>query len=157
MSGTEERGSLVECRVIKHAPYGLMLRTLPGDEPGYADSDAISDEPRSGTDHWPAVGAKVQCVVIARRRDGRLALSCRPRDVALARAAPDPVSALEAWRRVRDDGSRDPGLRSEFLASENAVPVLRWALRAPEGSPDRTLASEMVATATGPLARRVLE
>jgi hypothetical protein len=143
--------SLVECRVTGHRHYGLVVRTVAGDEPGYVDESAISDQPAPAADDWPAVGQVLPCVVLGTRQDGRLRLSCRPRDVALARTVADVPAALTAWRAVRDD----PGRLGEFLAAADAVPALRWALRQPFGTRDRERAAEIVAAAPAALAGEI--
>lgn len=136
--------SLVECRIVGHQHYGLVVRTVPGDRPGYVDESAISDQQYAPMNEWPGVGEALLCVILGDTRDGRLRLSSRPRDVALARAVVDVEATLSIWRRIRDEATAEPDPLVEFLGSQEAVPTLRWALSRPDGSADRLRASEIV-------------
>jgi hypothetical protein len=148
------RHPLVECEVTGHRHYGLVVRTVAGDRPGYVDASAISDELFTPADLWPSMGRVLTCVVVGGRRDGRLNLSCRPRDVELARSVADVREALAEWRTIRDE-VRVGGRLPEFMRSPDAVAVLRWALRRPADSPDHLGASELLADAPVGLARAV--
>ncbi|MFE0592568.1 hypothetical protein [Micromonospora echinospora] len=139
--------SLVECRVVRHRHYGLVMRVVPDESPGYVDRIEISDEPSVPTERWPGVGDVIPCVVLGHRRDGRLRLSCRPRDVAYASDVSDLEAALTLWRKVRDEAGRAEV--EDFLASRDAEASLRWALRRPVGSVDHSRAVEIVAEAPG--------
>ncbi|MEV6601716.1 hypothetical protein AB0M36_33410 [Actinoplanes sp. NPDC051346] len=147
--------SLVECRIARHQHYGLVVRTAPGDQPGFIDESAISDQPYAPVDEWPEVGETLLCVVLGSTRDGRLRLSSRPRDVALARAVVDVEAALSIWRRIRDEAPAETGLLMEFFESQEAVPTLRWALGRPHGSPDHSRAFEIVEKAPDWLRRKL--
>jgi hypothetical protein len=145
--------ALVECRVVSHQRWGLVIRSADGTR-GYIDRGDVTDGPIRA-EEWPAVGAHLTCVVVAHRRDGRFQGSARPRDIALVSAVDDPRAALEAWRAIRDDTSAGPGERARFFASPDAAALLRWALRHPAGSPHRTRAAEILADAPEDLVRDV--
>ncbi|MGW4384404.1 hypothetical protein [Kitasatospora sp. NPDC004531] len=134
------RYALVDCVVVVHRHYGPVTRTAPGDVPGYVDCLDLSDDPAAGRADWPAVGQQLTCVVLGTTKDGRLRLSARPRDVELVGAVADLPAALATWRAVRDGG----GAAAEFLRADDAVPVLRWALRHPAGSGERTRAEALI-------------
>lgn len=147
--------SLVECRITRHQHYGLVVRTVPGDQPGFVDSSAISDQPYASPADWPVAGETLMCVILGDTRDGRFRLSSRPRDVALARAVTDVKAVLSTWQGIRDEGIRDEGRLAEFFKSGDAVPTLRWALSGPDGSADQTCASQIVAKAPDWLVKKL--
>ncbi|MGX4735928.1 hypothetical protein [Kitasatospora griseola] len=89
---------------------------------------------------WEIVELTPAQVDRGKTRDGRLRLSARPRDVELARSVADVRAALEVWRAMRDEAA-DAG---DVLQTAEAVPVLRWALRHPVGSEERTRAEAVV-------------
>lgn len=96
----------------------------------------------------------IPCIVLGHRRDGRLHLSCRPRDVAYASAVNDLEAALTLWRKVRDEGVGRAEVE-DFLASRDAEATLRWALRRPVGSVDHSRAVGIVAGAPAWLVDRL--
>lgn len=145
--------SLVECQIVRHQHYGLVVSTILGGRSGFVDESAISDEPYTPSSDWPRVGEELLGVVLGETVDGRLRLSSRPRDVALARAVGDVEVALMAWRQIRDDVNGVESRLSEFLKSSEAVPILRWAKSRPLESIDRVRALEIIAIAPESLAR----
>jgi hypothetical protein len=147
--------ALIECRVVSHQRYGLVIRTAGGTR-GYIDRGDIADGPIRA-DRWPTVGENLTCVVVAHRRDGRFQGSSRRRDIAFVGAVDDPRAALAAWGSIRDDESAGPPEKARFFALPEAVPLLRWALRHATGSPDRRRASEILADAPAELVREVGE
>lgn len=147
--------SLVECRIVRHQHYGLVVRTVPGDRPGFIDESAISDQPYAPMSDWPGVGETLLCVVLGGSRDGRTRLSSRPRDVALARAVVDVEAALLVWRRIRDEATLEAGPLAEFFESREAVPTLRWELNRPHESTDHSRASEIFEKAPDCLKRQL--
>ncbi|BCL16869.1 S1 domain-containing protein [Micromonospora sagamiensis] len=146
--------SLIECRVVRHQHYGLVMCVVADGSPGYVDRIAISDEPSVPEERWPGVGDVIPCVVLDHLRDGRLRLSCRPRDVAYAAAVSDLEAALTLWRKVRDEGVGRAEVE-DFLAPRDAEATLRWALRRPVGSVDHSRVVEIVAEAPGWLVDRL--
>lgn len=147
--------SLTDCRIIKHQHYGLVVRTMPGDDPGYVDESAIADQPSLPCDEWPSVGTVLMCVVLGHAREGRLRLSARPRDIRFASAVEDVEQALLMWHHIRDDATSDKVRILDFLETPEAVPILRWALCRPRESTDYSRASEIVREAPEGLARRL--
>ncbi|KDN87209.1 hypothetical protein KCH_10300 [Kitasatospora cheerisanensis KCTC 2395] len=133
----------MECVVIGHQHYGPRTRTVAGDLPGYVDASVVSDDPGSSREDWPAVGQRLDCVVLGQTRDGRLRLSARPRDIELIRSVAEVRTALTGWRALAEAGDEAAGVR-EFLRTPEALPTLRWALRHPAGSEDRVRAEAMV-------------
>ncbi|MFD7639405.1 hypothetical protein ACFV4P_02005 [Kitasatospora sp. NPDC059795] len=138
------KGDLVECVVVTHRHYGPNTRTVVGGAPGFIDSTDVSDDPADRD--WPPVGRRLACLVLGDTKDGRLRLSCRPRDVELGRSVADVVAAVAAWRTVCDAESEVAV--GEFLRTADAGPTLRWALRHPAGA-WRTRAEAMVERASG--------
>lgn len=147
--------SLVECRIVRHQHYGLVVRTVSDHQPGFVDESAISDQPSVPMNEWPGVGATLPCVVLGGTRDGRLRLSSRPRDVALARAGLNVEAALSTWRRIRDEATVEDDLLVDFFESQEALPTLRWALDRPHGSADHSRAIEIAEKAPDWLKRRL--
>ncbi|HEX5492980.1 MAG TPA: hypothetical protein VFX70_00215 [Mycobacteriales bacterium] len=139
------RYDLVDCEIIGHHSYGILLRTSEG-LTGFADLSDIFDAPTS-RDEWPPIGTRMTGVVLGENRSGRVRVSTRTLDVALAREVADPEQALSEWIRMRDTGFRDPSGMDSFLGSVNAAAVLRWATRQRESSPDRARGLEVLASA----------
>jgi hypothetical protein len=147
--------ALVQCQVLDHQPYGLLIQAGAGSR-GFVDRADIADGVVAPED-WPRVGESMTCVVLGYARDGRVRASSRPRDVALVRDSREPGGAISAWIRVRDHGFSDPSDKEVFFASPDAVPTLRWALRHRVGSLDQNRALEVLADAPEEIVREVGE
>src|SRR5689334_12700076 len=118
--------AVVECIVVRHQHYGLMVQLGTGDK-GFVDQLEIADFPMQA-DEWPAVGDRIRAVVLGSNQDGRLRLSARRRDIVLIESSMDPASALEEWQRVKNSDSSEAELLAQFYRSSNARALLRWAL-----------------------------
>ncbi len=147
---------MIDCQVVRHQHYGLVTTSMEGRVPGYVDASAIGDELSVGMADWPPVGSVIRCVVLGHRRDGRLNLSCRPRDVELVCSVSDIGSSLDQWSVIRD-APAGSGSLLEWVRSSDAVPILRWAFRRPANSVDHRRVAQLIEVAPADLARRITE
>jgi len=145
MAGNHPRYSLVESTVRGHAGYGLVVRSVDGED-GFVDSGHIANGPLA-TEDWPAVGQRIWGVVLGYARDGRLRLSTAPNDVALARST-DLAVAMLAWRDLREADERYLATARDFLQRPDATAVLRWAVTGPYRAEGRAAAVRLLATSS---------
>src|SRR4051794_13327226 len=101
--------SIVSCAITGHQKFGPTIQTCDG-ESGYVDHADIADIPGPDT-RWPAIGSRVRGVVLGYRRDGRMMVSLRPRDMLLVQSVPDPDQALQRWAALGKSGSTDNAVR----------------------------------------------
>ena len=79
------RYDIVECVVIKHVPYGVLVE-LDAGERGWIDGDHTNDARSIDPRTWPPPGVQVMAVVWGTTRDGRVRLASLPSYVARIRA-----------------------------------------------------------------------
>ncbi|WP_188284847.1 hypothetical protein [Streptomyces sp. CBMA29] len=133
-------------------PYGQSLRLEDGTT-GFVDSADLTDTAE------PLIlpeGAEVVGVVLGYTNNGRVRLTLRPRDVALARATEDTAAATSLWVRVASS-TGDGRVKTEFFASPSAAPLLVWGLTAHPGSADHHTARRLLEAAPPDLRDKVDE
>jgi len=131
--------AVTSCEVDGRREYGLLVHSVDTEEKGYVDRADVGDFALPESE-WPSNGSRVRCVVLGYARAGRLRLSLRPRDLALADSVDDVRAALRHWIHVRDLGQDDPIAMEEFLSFSYAVPVLRWAVNHSSNSRNHNIA-----------------
>jgi hypothetical protein len=92
-SPARHRYDVVECSVIGHVRYGLLIESRDG-ESGFVDRAHITDRPGES---WPAVGQPLRCVVLGYTKEGRLRAAATPLYVEMIAAADDPAAAANTW------------------------------------------------------------
>jgi hypothetical protein len=137
------RYSITLCEVTGHLEYGLLVHVAGTSEAGFVDRADIGDEETSPS-RWPSQGTELRCVVLGYARNGRLRLSSRARDVALAMEVVDVAEALRDWINIRDTACFNRNEIVDFAARDYAVPVLRWALRNNPRSKNHAVASKFI-------------
>lgn len=148
------RYSIVDCVVVGHQPYGLIVQSGTGVR-GFIDRMDISDIP-AAEDEWPALGTQVHGVVLGHARDGRLRLSARRMDKELLETLADPVRVLREWEAVKQASSSDVTITEGLYKSSDGRAVLRWALKHPSHSAEHMAALDILATAPMDILRDVL-
>lgn len=101
-SPERRRYDVVNCVVIGHARYGLLIESEDG-ECGFVDSSDITDTPG---EPWPAVGEDLRCIVLGHAKDGRLRVAVTPAYVDVVAAADDPATAVDHWSSMTGRGQR---------------------------------------------------
>jgi hypothetical protein len=150
-----DKYELIECNVVAHASYGLIIESTSG-ERGYIDTADIGDTPLERKD-WPSVGRTITGVAIGYRRDGRLVISARPSDIALVRAAVDIQGTMNEWARLRRADEEYTRAKDSMTTSDDAEVVLRWALSRSRLSPEPGVALRALANAPSSLLLELID
>jgi predicted RNA-binding protein with RPS1 domain len=146
--------TVIECTVIGHRSYGLIVR-LDSGESGFVDRSYIADTVLS-IDEWPRVNTRIRGILLGYTRDGRVRVSARRRDRVLIESLNNPESALHEWQMIESSTVDDTERRREFYRSPNAHALLKWALANPSNSVARQRAVELIAEAPSDLKRDLM-
>jgi hypothetical protein len=71
------RYDIVECVVIRHAPYGVLVELDP-EERGWIEGDYVNEARSIDPRTWPPPKSRVIAVVLGTTRDGRVRLASVP-------------------------------------------------------------------------------
>lgn len=150
--------AIVRGTVSGRQHYGALVTLASGDR-GFVDADHLSDtaEGERPSAEWPEPGRTLEAVVLGTTKDGRVRLTTRGSDLALARSASNLAHALAAWEGCRKAGEPASSAAESFLALPDADAVLSWALRQRPHSSDLELALRVLAVSPAQTRRRHAE
>jgi predicted RNA-binding protein with RPS1 domain len=102
-------GSLVSCRITRHAPYGVFAKISGVPFNGLIEITDFKDEGRMTVDEFPAVGSTLTAVVLGFKESGhQVWLGVRPSQIGSVdqtRVAPREPKLVPVGLRVGPDGS----------------------------------------------------
>jgi hypothetical protein len=138
--------AIVRGTVSGRQQYGALITLESGDR-GFVDVGYLADTAegvQSGAE-WPEMGLTVEAVVLGTTRDGRVRLTTRGSDLALARSALNLADAFAVWEQCQKADEPQSPTAASFLALPDADAVLSWALRQKPESSDLELALRVLA------------